>query len=361
MPSGCRDSTPINQLYQEFMPQPNTGISKPKDPLLSPKQIGIHSLLFLLTFATTTISGMVWQNETDFMNVGKGLMYSFSVLFILSCHEFGHYFAARYHHIKATLPYYIPFIPMIEFLNFGTLGAVIKTKQPIRSKTALFDVGISGPIAGFVATLIVLAVGFMTLPGKGFLLAIHPDYSFENVHASSSDSAGVLTFGAPLLYSFFAKMFSSPDAFVPPMTEMYHYPFLLAGWFGLLITALNLLPVGQLDGGHILYAMLGEKHIAVARTVHRMLIVVGVVGMLPAVFELLDMGAYNIAISNYFPWFSHVFWSGWLFWAFLTGVVIKIRHPAVDDESEISPKRNILGFGAAFIFIASITPAPIFF
>ena len=329
-------------------------------PELAPKQIAKHTALFLLTLLTTTIAGMVWQNQTDLANIAAGLPYGLSILFILTCHEFGHYFAARAHRVRTTLPFYIPFPPLPYFLNFGTVGAVIKTRQQIPNRKALFDIGIAGPIAGFIASIFVLAWGFTHLPGREFLLSIHPDYDFA-LGASANDSGQLLvTFGSNLLYDFMAKVFATPGAYVPPMTEMYHYPFLITGWFGLLITALNLLPVGQLDGGHVSYAMFERGHRFLARTVFVLLIVFGSLGILPA---LMEFGGFVPQVEFLFgviPGYSSIFWPGWLFWAAMIAFVIKVEHPPVPVQDRLDSRRYLLGWTAYIMFILSFTAAPVF-
>ena len=232
----------------------------------------LHLGLFLLTFFTTTIAGVLWLNRDPFelSNFYLGIPYSASILFILACHEFGHYFASRYHHVNATLPYFLPFppIPILLqlFLNFGTFGAVIKTKSIVPSKKAMFDIGVAGPIAGFIASLLVLIYGFLHLPSKDFILSIHPDYNFS-LNMSTSAQGVPLAFGNTLLFSGLRSLLTNPALqFVPPMSEIYHYPFLCAGWFGLFVTALNLIPMGQFDGGHLIYAMFGKYHKRIAQT-----------------------------------------------------------------------------------------------
>src|SRR5512140_1328625 len=137
-----------------------------------------HLLLFIITFFTTAVAGAAWLNIDPFeiSNIERGIPYACALLFILGTHEFGHYFASRFHRVDATLPYFIPFPTLPGFLNFGTLGAVIRTKSPVPTKQAMFDIGVAGPIAGFIASLIVLAYGFTHLPGREFILGIHPDY-----------------------------------------------------------------------------------------------------------------------------------------------------------------------------------------
>ena len=232
--------------------------------------------LFLLTFITTTIAGAQWTTNIEWSfklsYLLKGLPYSVSIMFIISCHEFGHYFAAVYHKVKATLPFYIPFPPIPIFLNFGTMGAVIKTKSPIYTKKAMFDIGVAGPLAGFVACLIVLIYGFTHVPDINYLLAIHPDYFSPDFGKGSME----LIFGNSLLFSFFKLIFVHGNQFFPPMSEIYHYPYLCVGWFGLFITSMNMIPVGQLDGGHIAYTLFGEeKHYKIALVSFALLLVLG--------------------------------------------------------------------------------------
>lgn len=207
------------------------------------------------------MAGVAWLNRDpmDIANFHLGLTYSILILTFLTFHEFGHYFAARIHKVDVTLPYYIPF-PMI--LNpFGTMGAVIRMRQQVNSRKALFDIGIAGPIAGFIVAAGMLIYGMTHLPPFEYIYDIHPEYQTTGVPTNG------FAFGPNLLFIIFAKLFtSSPSVFLPPMNEIYHYPFLCVGWFGLLVTALNLLPVGQLDGGHIVYAIFKGKSKYVART-----------------------------------------------------------------------------------------------
>ncbi len=331
-----------------------------RPPELQPMQIARHVALFLITFVTTTIAGMLWQNEIDLANFTIGLPYAFSALFILSCHEFGHYFAARYHRVRVTLPYYIPLPPLPQFINFGTMGAVIRTKAQIPDRRALFDIGIAGPVAGFVASVLVLAYGFMTLPGQDFLLGIHPDYDFT-LHASATAEPGfALTFGKTLLYSIMEQLFSRPGAYVPPMTEMYHYPFLITGWFGLLVTALNLLPAGQLDGGHITYAMFGHRQHTVGLITVAVLGTAGALGILPALMELAGFGDAALAFMEAFGDYQAWFWPGWLFWALLIVFVVKVKHHEIYDTKALTPGRRVLGWSSYAVFLLCASPAPIY-
>ena len=307
---------------------------------MAPKGIIIHSGLFLVTLFTVTVAGVQWLNldPFDLRNFIHGLPYSLAILCILSCHEFGHYFASRYHNVEATLPYFIPFPNILGMLNFGTLGAVIRTKSPVPSKKAMFDIGVAGPIAGFVITLLVLVYGFLTLPGKEFILSIHPDY-----FSPAPTHGGVgLTFGNSLLYQILSLLLTNPTSqFVPPMSEMYHYPFLCAGWFGLFVTAMNLLPIGQLDGGHLSYAMFGRSHRVLARVVFAVILTIGLLGLLPMFGRWISFG-----------------WTGWLFWALILLVVVKLDHPPVYDESPLDDFRMRIGWTTFGILALSFTPSP---
>jgi membrane-associated protease RseP (regulator of RpoE activity) len=315
-------------------------IEKNQKHSVKPSKVIIHLGLFIVSFFTVTVAGVQWLNRDpfDLTNFASGIPYSFSILFILTCHEFGHYFAARFHGVDATLPYFIPFPTLPSVVNFGTLGAVIRTKSAIPSKRVMFDIGVAGPIVGFIATLLILSYGFLALPGKEFILSIHPQY-----FSGTQPTAGVdLTFGNPLLYQFLSFIFTNPtNQFVPPMTEMYHYPYLCAGWFGLFVTSMNLLPVGQLDGGHLAYTMFGTRHKIIARSTFIVIIVIGLLGLLPLL---------NISFS--------LGWTGWLFWGLILFFVVKLDHPPVLDETPLDKFRRNVGWATFGILCLSFTPTP---
>ena len=300
----------------------------------------------MLTAITTTIAGALWivpvVGGLEVSQIPEGIPYSVSILAILGFHEFGHFFAAKFHRVKATLPYFIPFPTLAGMLNFGTMGAVIRTRSPIYNRKALFDIGIAGPIAGFVVSLVVLIYGFQTLPGKEFILAIHPDY-FNSVSSSGGLS---LEFGENLLFVILRHFFAvSPDGFIPPMSEIYHYPYLCAGWFGLFVTALNLLPVGQLDGGHIFYGMFGEKVQEIVAWI--------------IMFLLLVAGGTGVINQFYDTGISYG-WTGWFLWALLLYFVVKVKHPPVMDNEPIGFTRMVVGYFGILIFILSFIPTPFF-
>lgn len=331
----------------------------------APQRIWLHVLLFAFTFLTCTIAGVQWafKDFSDAMNWHYGLTYAVLILGFLSAHEFGHYFAARYHKVDATLPYYIPF-PLPIFINFGTFGAVIKTRTPIRSRNALLDIGAAGPIAGFIVCVGYLIYGFATLPPIDFLYQIHPEYITKYGGAIPATS---LHFGDTLLYHVLAMLFANPNGFLPPMNEVYHYPFLNVGWFGLFVTSLNLLPIGQLDGGHIVYAMFGGKHARIARRAWRVLLVFGLFSLFAVAYDLLQFeypnSIYIFLQDSLLPLLSFIktkpfiynMWTGWLVWAIITRFVIKLDHVPVPDTEPLSTGRKIVGWLCFAILILSFS------
>jgi membrane-associated protease RseP (regulator of RpoE activity) len=245
-----------------------------------------------------------------------GLKFSLSLLFILICHEMGHYIACRIYRVDATLPYFIPTPPMIG--PAGTFGAFIKILSPMPSRRAVFDIGVAGPIAGFVALVPIAILGFLT---------------FRQVSAAplSVDESGGLIFADPLFFQFLAWIFS-----INLQIPMFPNPFYFAAWVGLLVTALNLVPSGQLDGGHAVYSIFGE-------TVHRWTGKIAFVAML----------ALSIA-----GWFLYNSPSGFLF-AIILAVMMRVRHPEPIDDAPLDGKRKIIAFFTLVIFVLCFSPFPI--
>jgi len=306
-------------------------------------RVPLHVGLFIITFFTTTLAGVEWlgKDPFDLLNFKLGIAYSLSLLLILGSHEFGHFFYSLKHHVKATLPYFIPFPILPGMLNFGTLGAVIRTKTPVPSRKAIFDIGVSGPIVGFIMSILVLVYGFTHLPARDYILQIHPNYNFATNTVPGSDGIP-LAFGNTILFRMLELIFTNPHTeFVPPMSEIYHYPFLCVGWFGLFVTAMNLLPIGQLDGGHMIYAMFGEGHKKIARVFFSIILVIGLLGLLPLIGINKEIG-----------------WTGWLFWCLILFFVIKIDHPPIMDSNPLDAKRKIIGWATILIFILSFSPTP---
>ncbi len=329
-------------------PQPEVRLL---DRVLGKQRLWLHVLLFLLTYFTTTLAGEMWrgvQDVGDLANLHLGFEYATLVMLFLSAHEFGHFIAARIHGVDATLPFYIPF-PGYQYgmINFGTFGAVIRTRSQVPSNKVMFDIGVAGPIGGFIACIGILAVGFATLPGIGYLQAIHPGYP----NVPQPPGTVELAFGKTLFFSLMEKLFANPHGYMPPMSEVYHYPMLCAGWFGIFVTALNLLPIGQLDGGHLTYTLLG-------RTLHKRL------GQLTALvlFAISVPAVLTGFLDNPPAWLRSISLPGgetWLLWALLTTFVIRFRHPPSEDESPLDLRRKIIGYITIVIFILCFTPSPL--
>jgi membrane-associated protease RseP (regulator of RpoE activity) len=317
------------------------------NPEVGPNQgrrIAVHLILFLLTFFTTTLAGVEWlvKDPFDLSNFSSGTTYAVLILLMLSAHEFGHYFAARYHGVEATLPFFIPFPPFLLINQFGTMGAVIRLRSAIPSRKVLFDIGAAGPIAGFVVTAIILAIGFHTLPPKEYIYSIHPEYALL-----PAIPEGGLRFGQTLFLTLFQFLFAPSGAFVPPMNEIYHYPLLCVGWFGMLVTAMNLIPIGQLDGGHISYALFGNRYHTIAQIFLVGLVLLGLAGLLP-----------EVGIDFQYGWF------GWFFWAMVLVFmmrVVKLHRPPLEDDTPLDPVRVALGWLCIIIFIGCFSIVPVSF
>jgi membrane-associated protease RseP (regulator of RpoE activity) len=267
----------------------------------------LHLCLFALTFITTLGAGAFQQDIDLFeepLRIIEGLPFAGTLMFILLVHELAHFFASRMHSVKSSLPYFIPAPTLL-----GTLGAFIKMESPIYSRKALIDIGASGPIAGFVVAIIACIIGL----------------NMSNiVPAAHSEEALIL--GDSLLFSLLTSVTvgSVPDNF-----DVVLHPIAFAGWIGLFVTTLNMIPVGQLDGGHIMYAFIGERH--------KILSVIFVAG-------LATMGIF--------------FWEGWLLWAVLL-LILKIKHPPVYYwEEPLDRTRILAGIISLIIFVITFIPDP---
>jgi membrane-associated protease RseP (regulator of RpoE activity) len=292
-------------------------------PLLPrPQRPWKHIVLFLLTVVTTILVGAnhFASFQVDFGNqpvamstaamILNGLWYSASILAILGAHEFGHYFACRYYGVDASLPYFLPApLPLT-----GTLGAFIRIRQIIPGKRELFDIGIAGPLAGFIVAVPVLLVGM----GMSRVTQLPPD------------TGGFVELGEPLLFKAIAWLYwgTPPDGYSINM-----HPMAFAAWFGLLATALNLFPIGQLDGGHIAYAVLGRKSTLVT---------------LATVCVLIGLTFIS---------------TSWIVWTVLTVAMLLTfgpRHPrTIDEHVPLDAPRLWLAFFALVMFVLCFTPAPI--
>ena len=250
--------------------------------------------MFLLAIGSTVIVG--------------GWAYSATILAILGCHELGHYIACRYYDVDASLPFFLP----VPITLTGTLGAFIRIREPIPYKRWLFDIGIAGPIAGFLVALPALFIGI----ALSKVVPLRPEEG--------------LFLGEPLLLKFASWVFWGS---IPDTQTLVLHPVGFAAWFGLLATALNLFPVGQLDGGHISYAVLGKRSTYVT------------VAMIGVAIVL----SYRSA--------------SWIVWTIMiTGMLFAfgVRHPPVlDEDVPLDRRRQILAIVAAVIFALCFTPAPI--
>lgn len=249
---------------------------------------------------------------TDWSYLSYGLSFSLSLLFILISHEMGHYVACRIYRVDATLPYFIPTPPMIG--PAGTFGAFIKILSPMPSRKAVFDIGVAGPIAGFVALIPIAIVGVVTMQ------TVTPE----------QHSAGALVFTDPLFMRLIGFAFGTD------VSLGLGNPFYFAAWVGLLVTALNLIPSGQLDGGHAIYAVFGERvHYWTGRIAFVVMATCSIVG---------------------FIYFGSP--SGFLI-AVLLGVMMRIKHPEPWDQTPLDAKRKAVAFLTLIIFILCFVPFPI--
>jgi membrane-associated protease RseP (regulator of RpoE activity) len=356
-------------------------------------------LLFLATFVSTTIAGAEWSFGRSVYMEGfgwqdfvSGLPFSISFLSILTVHEFGHYFTARFHGVRSSLPYYIPLPPFP--LSIGTMGAVIRLRQRVYSNIQNFDIGLAGPLAGFILALGILFYGFTNLPDKEYIFQIHPEYevygdNYADYVYTNNENVIDIVVGKNLLFMFFEKFVADPER-MPNPHELMHYPFLFAGFLALVFTSLNLLPIGQLDGGHILYGLVGYKrHKQIATIVFLILLSYSGLGLLkpsdPVDDLLINIPLYlgflffamkglrlstrdtlmyaSILLAMQFSasWFFPTVegYSGWMLFAFVIGRFLGIDHPPCLIEVPLDNNRKILGWIALLIFILSFTPAPL--
>ena len=295
----------------EMIPEPwrQAGFMPPWPAPKPPRRL-LHLGLFLATVVTTVIAGALQQGvnplETPEL-LYTGIPFSFTLLLILSAHEMGHYLVSRRHHLDVTLPYFIP-APPIPFI-IGTFGAFIRIRSPIRDKRALLDVGCSGPLIGVLVSIPVILIGLklstVTVIGGG---------------------EETITLGEPLLFKFLSWLALGP---MTPEENIILHPVGFAGWIGLLVTALNLIPVGQLDGGHVAYALFPEYQRYISLGSIGLLVVCGV-----------------------------VFWSGWLLWAVLL-VFLGWRHPPpFEFWVPLDRRRRVLGIITIAVFGLTFSPAP---
>jgi membrane-associated protease RseP (regulator of RpoE activity) len=319
------------------------GIVKPK-----PSNPWINLILFILTGISVILAGTLFEYRgplsTDLNQVlphllptlYRGMAFAASLLAILLAHEFGHYLAARYHGSAVTLPYFIPF----PFSPFGTMGAFIQLKEPPKNKRILLDIGIAGPLAGLVITIPLLFLGLylsqidklplflpqgqsISLEGNSLLYLLMKFIMFGEWLPAPANFAGL----NPAIY-WLRYFFTGQPAPFGAVDVLLH-PVAWAGWAGLLITALNLIPAGQLDGGHILYALFGKKSRVVLPFILIALIILGTV------------------------------WSGWWLWAFLIFLLGRAHAEPLDQITPLDSRRKALAVFGLVVFVLVFTPIPL--
>jgi membrane-associated protease RseP (regulator of RpoE activity) len=284
----------------------------------------LNLVLFLLTLLTTTMAGADASGAfvtlraplQSLANLRAGLSFSIPLMSILLAHELGHYFAARRHRVDATLPYFIP-APFPSLFFIGTFGAFIRIKTPPRTRAAMFEIGAAGPWAGFAVALLAVILG-LTLSKVSPL----------------DTSAGGFNLGNSMLFWSVSRVVLGVD---PNTVNVDLHPIAFAGWLGLFVTTLNLLPVGQLDGGHVVYALLGGR-------VHRV------------VSRLCWAGCALMVVIPYALGFD--FWSGWLMWFGLV-FFLGLGHPStIDAHTPLDRNRRILAWATVALFFLTFSPVP---
>jgi membrane-associated protease RseP (regulator of RpoE activity) len=317
------------------------GVIRPK-----PSKTSINLILLVLTALSVIFAGMLYgyvgPQPHSFeewvagmlQSLPNGLAFAASLMAILLAHEFGHYLAGRYHKTHVTLPYFIPF----PLSPFGTMGAFIQLKEPPRNKRILLDIGIAGPIAGLVVAIPVLLLGLslsrldtiqvsagqvFTLEGNSllYLLAKYAVFGQLLPHPSSYGDV------SPLIY--WVRYFFTSQPMPVGGTDVMIHPVAWAGWAGLLVTALNLVPAGQLDGGHVMYVLLGKRARLLWPVIMGALILLGFV------------------------------WSGWWLWALLIFFLGRLYAEPLDQITRLDPPRTAVAILGILLFLLVFTPVPL--
>jgi membrane-associated protease RseP (regulator of RpoE activity) len=324
-----------------------------------PPRISINIILFLATVLSTMIAGAIHQGANPFTSLGgllQGVPFSASLLGILMAHEMGHYLTSRRYHVSASLPY---FIPVPTFI--GTMGAIIRMRSVVRDRRILFDIGVAGPLAGMVVAIPVSIVGLL----------------HSRVIEIASGEGGI-TLGDSLLFVWISDWIFGP---LPDTHTVLLHPVAFAGWLGFFVTSLNLIPIGQLDGGHVAYGVLGPRHRLLSRLVFLGLLFWGLHGT----FLVFDPFQWLWALA--FCWagirtatalqqggllrFFMVFLlvlgmvEGfvpntliWIFWATLM-CFLRLDHPPTRDvHIPLDAKRKLVGLLALLLFLLTFIPQP---
>lgn len=380
--------------------------------------------LFLLTIVTTSLSGADWIGlpfKTFEQAFTIGLSYSVPFLLILTVHEFGHFFTARYYKVPVSLPYYIPMYFLGIMASIGTMGAFIKMKPSFTTTRQFFDIGLAGPLAGFVVALGFLIYGFTHLPPKEYIFKVHSEYKqfgldyekhvynqtfmryADSLHHQkmidsnltkesfqASEHYEMMAVGDNLLFYIFRNYLVKDKSLVPNKYELMHYPILFAGFLALFFTSLNLIPIGQLDGGHILYGLIGyDKHKITARVLFVLFVSYASLGFVEfnvsqsklvediailgfilwfvfkPMFEdwknvliiTLAVLAFVLIMNSLFP--TLIGYTGWLVYSAILSRMLGLEHPRANNEIPLGLGRKILGWIALLIFVLCFTPQPL--
>ena len=270
------------------------------------EKVWINVVLFVITFLSTLVAGVLQMNINPLDEpgrIGEGLPFALPLMVILLSHELGHYIVSKNAKMEVSLPYFLPAPSII-----GTFGAFIKMRSPIISRRSLLDIGAAGPLIGFM-----IAVPFIII---GFRLS----------EVRVSESLPQLSLGTSLLLEFMTKLVIGN---IPDNYDIIIHPIAFAGWIGLFVTSINLLPVGQLDGGHIAYALFGKRH--------------------------KTLSIVTIGFLTIFGFFT---WPGWFIWAVLL-IIMGLRHPPpMDDWTPLDNRRKVIGFLCLVIFVITFIPVP---
>jgi membrane-associated protease RseP (regulator of RpoE activity) len=313
-----------------------SGVIDPK-----PSDVRVNVILFILTVLSVLLVGVDYQGPAPqslaeyvrilFENIWTGWPFALSLLSILVAHEFGHYLMARHHRTSATLPYFLPFpLPPL-----GTLGAVIIWKEPPRNRKVLFDVGVTGPLAGLIVALPVLFIGLKMshlgtvtnqpgtfLEGNSLLYLFMKYTVFGRLLPAPVSYNGLSPFLYWMRYVFTGMPFPQGG------TDVFISAVALAGWAGLLVTALNLLPAGQLDGGHVMYVLFGNRLKVIFPVLIGLMVILG------------------------------LFWSGWWLWVFLLFIFGRRSAEPLDQITQLNPSRRALAIFMIVIFVLVFMPVP---
>lgn len=298
--SWSRDSSPATGYFSPVQTKVRT---RSQNPL-------IHVMLLLVTLGTTTMAGAFQRGADPLTNPASlvlGLPFALTLMSILLFHEMGHYLFAHLHGVRATLPYFIPAPPYLFLI--GTLGAFIRMKSPPTNRRALFDVGAAGPWAGVLLAIPAVIIGL----------------SLSEVRPLDLSEGGII-FGDSFLFSTLTYLVLGTSA---EEVSIVLHPIAVAGWFGLFVTFLNLLPMGQLDGGHVVYSLFGSAHRWVARTFLVIILLLGFQG-----------------------------WPGWFVWVVLVAVLGVDHPPTLDRASSLDPRRKLYAWCTVGLFALTFIPVP---